>query len=225
MKDTPQIQNAEDLIVLYEELAFLVSQLNSDAPKIKKMYTALEEAIVKQNAAITKSTQNIDASTIASVARIQKEAKLALDASEKHLLAAEKIARRCETALSQMETIAKNMQMTKDFQLSVEQRFKQLESQLQNTVPASAATPCRAKTSTERQISSSNTTTLRDYFAELGFEVIDHRSNGGALWVIGSQTQLSPYVKYVEKQFGISGQYGSSKSTDSRSAWWTKSKK
>lgn len=227
MKDTPQIQNAEDLLVLYEELAFLVSQLNSDAPKIKKMYAALEQAIAKQDATITRATQNIDAATLASVAKIQKEAKLALEASEKHLLAAEKIARRCETAVSEMNAMAKNMQSIRENQLAIDKRLEKLEAQVKagNQGARIETTETKTISKTEKEVKSTMATTLSAYFRGNGFTVLDHRASGGALWVIGSEDDLNPYVNYVEKQFGVAGRYGSGRATDGKHAWWTKSKK
>ena len=61
MKDTSQVQNAEDLMVLYEELTFLVSQLNNDAPKIKKMYASLEQTIAQQETVAAKAAQTVEA--------------------------------------------------------------------------------------------------------------------------------------------------------------------
>lgn len=221
MKDTPQIQNADDLVVLYEELTFLLSQLNSDAPKIKKMYSTLEQTIAKQESTAVKSTQAIEAVTSATVAKMQKESKAILDAITQHLAKAELLSKRCEAALSQVETLAKSMQTSKDYQLSVEKRLTQLEAKLQKPETVSPKETNRNTRTAEK----SSSETLYGYFRELGFEVIDRRTSGGALWVIGSHAQLNPYVAYVEKQFGITGKYGSSKTTDGRPAWWTKSKK
>jgi len=130
MKDTPQLQNAEDLMVLYEELTFLVSQLNSDAPKIKKMYTSLEQTIAKQEAAAVKAGQTIETATSATIAKLQKESKDVLDAAAQHLAKAEAVAKRCEAVLSQVEAIAKNMQSVREYQLAVDKRLTQIEEKV-----------------------------------------------------------------------------------------------
>jgi hypothetical protein len=72
MKDTSQVQNAEDLMVLYEELTFLVSQLNNDAPKIKKMYASLEQTIAQQETVAAKAAQTVEAAASDSVAKMQQ---------------------------------------------------------------------------------------------------------------------------------------------------------
>ena len=226
MKDTPQLQNAEDLMELYEKLTFLVSQLNSDTPKIKKMYTSLEQAIAKQETVAAKASQTIEIATSATVAKMQKESQTVLDAAAQYLAKAEAIAKRCETALSQVEAITKNVQSVREYQLAVDKRLAQLEAKLQtaNINPqTSSVLPPKASTIKSTPNSTTATViTLSDYFKENGFKVIDYRTSGGALWVIGSEAALKPYVIYAEKHFGVTGRYGSGRATNSKPAWWTK---
>lgn len=227
MSETPQVQNIEDLMVLYEELTFLVSQLNSDAPKIKKMYTALEQTIVKQEAAASKASQVIETATSAAVSKLQKESKAVLDTAAQYLVKAEAIVQRCEAALSQIEAMAKNIQSVREYQLVVDQRLAEFEKKL-HSVEAGPSIPNHHKaqnTSTDSiPETQSSSTTLIAYFKENGFKVIDYRPSGGALWVIGSEEVLKPYVNYAEKHFGVTGRYGSGRATNSKPAWWTKDK-
>ena len=67
--------------------------------------------------------------------------------------------------------------------------------------------------------------TVREFFINAGFEVVDQRKSGGALWVIGDKQQLAPFVEKASQLFGISGGYSSGKATKYRPAWYTKTKK
>lgn len=131
MKDTPQSLNSEDLMVLYEELTFLVSQLNNDAPKIKKMYASLEQTVARQEANAVKAAQVVEAATSTSVTKMQKEAKDVLDTAAQYLAKAESIAKRCEAMLSQMEAMTKNIQSVREYQLAVDKRLNQFEEKIE----------------------------------------------------------------------------------------------
>lgn len=74
-------------------------------------------------------------------------------------------------------------------------------------------------------VSSSNSKSVKDYFESNGFEVVDGRSNGGCLWIIGDRKRLEPYVDEAQKLFGVTGGYGAGKMSSFRHAWWTKTKK
>ncbi len=67
---------------------------------------------------------------------------------------------------------------------------------------------------------------LTDFLKGKGLEVIDKRSNGGALWVVGDQN-INPILKEARKQFGsfwiFSAKGGNA--TKHRSGWFTKSPK
>lgn len=70
-----------------------------------------------------------------------------------------------------------------------------------------------------------NTTSLKSYFQNKGFKVVDCRTSGGCLWVIGEKKELEPYVLEVARLFRANGAYGSGKATSYKSGWWTKSDK
>ena len=74
-------------------------------------------------------------------------------------------------------------------------------------------------------VGSSNSKSVKDYFESNGFEVVDGRSNGGCLWIIGDRKRLEPYVDEAQKLFGVTGGYGAGKMSSFRHAWWTKTKK
>ena len=76
-----------------------------------------------------------------------------------------------------------------------------------------------------KPIGSSNSKSMKDYFESNGFEVVDGRSNGGCLWIIGDRKRLEPYVDEAQKLFGATGGYGAGKMSSFRHAWWTKTKK
>ena len=231
MKETPQLQNTSDLLEMYEELTSLVGQLNEDAPKIKKMYTSIAETVMKQEAAVAKSEQKIDAAVTASIAQIQKEARAAITASEKHLAAAEAIAKRCESAMSQMEAMVKKITSAQDAQQQFERRLKLIEAQLHTgTMPPVNTSSCASTpriTPPTKGSETSNATSISDYFRGQGFKVIDRRSSGGALWVVGTEAELKSHVTYVKKYFGVTDScgYSTGRATGGKPGWWTKDTK
>lgn len=70
-----------------------------------------------------------------------------------------------------------------------------------------------------------NSTSLKSYFQNKGFKVVDCRTSGGCLWVIGEKKELEPYVLEAARLFRANGAYGSGKATSYKSGWWTKSDK
>lgn len=66
---------------------------------------------------------------------------------------------------------------------------------------------------------------VRDFFKNSRFEVIDNRNNGGRLWIIGEKADIRETVNSAITKFGISGKYASSKETNYRNGWYTKTNK
>ena len=66
---------------------------------------------------------------------------------------------------------------------------------------------------------------VMEFFKNSGFEVIDNRDNGGRLWIIGKKTDIRNIVNSAITQFGISGKYSSSKETNFKNGWYTKTDK
>ena len=65
--------------------------------------------------------------------------------------------------------------------------------------------------------------TLVDYFKSKGLEVIDKRSHGGALWVVGDQAKLNPYLKEARSLYGAVGSFtDKGKASGYRMSWFTK---
>lgn len=71
----------------------------------------------------------------------------------------------------------------------------------------------------------SGNSAVRDFFKNSGFEVIDNRSSGGRLWIIGEKTDIRDTVNSAITQFEISGKYASSKETNFKNGWYTKTDK
>lgn len=69
--------------------------------------------------------------------------------------------------------------------------------------------------------------TLKTFFENNGFEVIDKRYNNGCLWVVGDRKKLDPYIEMARMKFGSTcvGDFASGRATDYRMAWWTKCSK
>ena len=55
--------------------------------------------------------------------------------------------------------------------------------------------------------------------------MIDNRRNGGRLWIIGEKKDIRDTVNLAITQFGISGKYASSKETNFKNGWYTKTNK
>jgi hypothetical protein len=66
---------------------------------------------------------------------------------------------------------------------------------------------------------------VKEYFEKCGLEVIDHRSKGGALWIVGEKSELEKVISEAVDKFNISGMYTCGKATKYRQAWCTKTKK
>ncbi|MEQ6389239.1 AAA domain-containing protein [Bacillaceae bacterium S4-13-58] len=68
-------------------------------------------------------------------------------------------------------------------------------------------------------------TALKEHLEELGYEVIDKRAKGGALWIIGGK-ELQPTIDKLKKQ-GIRFNFAKngSRSTKNKAAWFTQYKK
>ena len=66
---------------------------------------------------------------------------------------------------------------------------------------------------------------LAEFFATSGFEVVDKRANGGALWVVGTRQELEDSVKKAERLFNAKGTYcNGGRAVGYRKAWFTKCK-
>ena len=62
---------------------------------------------------------------------------------------------------------------------------------------------------------------LKEFLVGKGFEVVDKRKNGGALWLIGNQ-DLSPLIEEMKQDnISFTFAYNGSKSTDRRPAWFS----
>ena len=95
------------------------------------------------------------------------------------------------------------------------------------TVPKKTTTK---KTYSQRTSSSSrfkDGCTLKEFFENNGFEVIDKRYNNGCLWVGGDRKKLDPYIEMARMKFGstCTGDFASGRATNYRTAWWTKCSK
>ena len=66
---------------------------------------------------------------------------------------------------------------------------------------------------------------VRAFFEGKGLEVIDNRDSGGRLWVIGSKEDIRGIVNEAISKFKISGKYASSKESNSRAGWCSKTDK
>ena len=66
---------------------------------------------------------------------------------------------------------------------------------------------------------------VRTFFEENGLEVVDNRDSGGRLWVIGEKEKIRGIVNEAISKFKISGKYASSKESNNRPGWYSKTDK
>lgn len=88
-----------------------------------------------------------------------------------------------------------------------------------------ATKPAEAKSVSKNPPVTPKKLSLKEYFESKGFFTIDCRGWDGCLWIIGDQRKLEPYVAEAKKLYGATGAYGSSKQTNYKPAWWTRSNK
>ena len=69
-----------------------------------------------------------------------------------------------------------------------------------------------------------NGTSVADFFRSRGLAVSDMRQQTGFLWVLGDREDIEPFVNEAIEKFGITGVYGSGKSSQFRPGWYTKTK-
>ena len=66
---------------------------------------------------------------------------------------------------------------------------------------------------------------VRAFFEEKGMKVIDKRTEGGRLWIIGDKDSIKKNVNTAISKFKISGKYGKSKESGMQFGWYTKTNK
>ncbi len=111
-------------------------------------------------------------------------------------------------------------------QHSLRKKSKQVKiNEIKETVASKTSNrQVHGKHISEKNNNSGNSA-VRDFFKNSGFEVIDNRRNGGRLWIIGEKKDIRDTVNSAITQFGISGKYASSKETNLKNGWYTKTDK
>lgn len=100
----------------------------------------------------------------------------------------------------------------------------------QNAEKRIAALEQKIKTLESRgsQLPSSSINTrksLKEFFADSGFKVIDKRASGGRLWVVGTPQELEPYINVALKYYHLGDhKYSSGRATNGKPGWFTTSK-
>ena len=62
---------------------------------------------------------------------------------------------------------------------------------------------------------------LKEFLITMGYEIVDKRDRGGALWLIGGQ-ELSPFISELKKDhISFTYAYNGSKASNKRPAWYT----
>ena len=140
-----------------------------------------------------------------------------------------------DAILNAKNNIADEIQALKAKNDAFEKRFSQLEnriskienSQTQSTVYSEKNTATQ-KENTTQTVTPPEKSELSQFFTSRGYEVIDKRQNGGALWVVGEKNQLQPVIDEAKKEFdNLSFEYlaKGGKATKQRASWYTKDKR
>ena len=67
---------------------------------------------------------------------------------------------------------------------------------------------------------------LKEYLLDKGLEVVDKRTSGGALWIVGDKAALTPIVKEIGTVYGAYGSFSAGgRATKQRPGWFTQCKK
>lgn len=66
---------------------------------------------------------------------------------------------------------------------------------------------------------------VKEFFERNGLEVIDARKATGFLWVLGTEDEIGMIVQKAVRLYGISGTFGSGKTSKYKPGWYTKTKK
>lgn len=207
---------------MYEELTGLLSQLNKDVPQIKVMYDGLRKSIEQHNRNLDQAISVITSET---QENIKKQSDSILLDISKQINAAEAISMKCSESLLKIQNLSTQILTAAEFQTRIEKRLSAMEEKLR-LLEGDSKFPSNNLPSNSVVAPSAEGVSISEYFKRNGFEVADKRDSGGALWVIGSETSLKPYVEQVRKIYGVAGKYHTGiKSTGHRPAWYTDSKK
>ena len=87
-------------------------------------------------------------------------------------------------------------------------------------------TPALKKRTSRKAVSQKENpeTGVAEFFRSKGLKVSDLRQQTGFLWVIGSREEIEPIINEAIEKYGITGVYGSGRSSQFRPGWYTKTK-
>jgi len=93
-----------------------------------------------------------------------------------------------------------------------------------NTTTEARTVRAERASRTTTQATTKAATSLYEFFKSRGLEVIDKRSKGGALWVVGTPEQINNVVREACRIFRAGGNYAMNggRATSYRTAWFTK---
>lgn len=67
---------------------------------------------------------------------------------------------------------------------------------------------------------------LKTYLQDKGLEIVDKRSSGGVLWIVGEKTALQPIIREIGELYGAYGNFSEgNRATKRRPGWFTSCRK
>ena len=126
MKGTPKTDLGEQ----YEELTLLLSQLNTDAPKIQMLYKELRSNTDVQNKLTIQATTDLNELRELTLHAIQDERNSAIELFKQYARSAEKALTDAKELQTQLDAFSKLMETTNDNMKKVWLRLDQIESKV-----------------------------------------------------------------------------------------------
>ena len=102
---------------------------------------------------------------------------------------------------------------------------EEVEKSAQSSSRASTPVMARARKKEKKPVGDKKSK-LREFFEESGLTVVDKRSDGGMLWLVGEKDELQMFVNEAASKFGsIQGKYMASKEIGNKNGWCSKTNK
>ena len=127
MKNAPKAEIGSQ----YEELTLILSQLNTDAPKIQKLYKELKNNTDTQNQRIVKATKELDELSEVTLQAIQEERDSAATLFKQYSSTAENALSDAQKLQQQLVSFSELVESTSEIMKTVDQRLASIEAKLQ----------------------------------------------------------------------------------------------
>lgn len=209
-----------DIGAQYEELSLLLSQLNTDAPKIQKLYSELRSNAELQSKHILQTTIKMDELSKTTMQAIQKERDSAIELFKQYSTAAEQALSEAKDLKKHLDSFSSLVESTNRMMESIEHRLDRIEENLESRQLAllSQQPVMKAKsTSTKRiEVDYDEVTTAKNlydkYYGKIEGPLIIQRANwfGDYAFVVDELFKNETWVRgaaYADGEFRRNASY------------------